>query len=75
MLCSATVTYQGRERSSEGEVNGPINAFVHSLEQQGLKDFSLTDYRSHAVQGGSDASAASYVQLQHEDGRPPTMNC
>ena len=33
------------------------------------KDFKVTDYRSHAVRGGSDASAAAYVQLQHDDGR------
>ena len=29
----------------------------------------MTDYRSHAVRGGSDASAAAYVQLQNDDGR------
>jgi 2-isopropylmalate synthase len=39
------------------------------LEGAGLKDFKVTDYRSHAVRGGSDASAAAYVQLQADDGR------
>ena len=39
------------------------------MENAGLKDFKVTDYRSHAVRGGSDASAAAYVQLQHDDGR------
>jgi 2-isopropylmalate synthase len=39
------------------------------LESIGLKNFKVTDYRSHAVRGGSDASAAAYVQVQHEDGR------
>jgi 2-isopropylmalate synthase len=42
---------------------------VHALEGIGLKDFKVTDYRSHAVRGGSDANAAAYVQLQAEDGR------
>ena len=39
------------------------------MENAGLKDFSLNDYRSHAIRGGSDANAAAYVQLSHNDGR------
>ena len=42
---------------------------MHALEGAGLKDFKITDYRSHAVRGGSDASAAAYVQVQNDDGR------
>ncbi|NJR43622.1 MAG: hypothetical protein HC767_14210 [Akkermansiaceae bacterium] len=61
--------HQRRKKAIEGFGNGPINAFVHAMESAGLKDYKVTDYRSHAVRGGSDASAASYVQIQHEDGR------
>ena len=64
-----SVEIDGVPHSLTGEGNGPINAFVHALEGAGLKDFKVTDYRSHAVRGGSDASAASYVQVQHDDGR------
>ncbi len=67
--CNATISIDGKAQQIEGDGNGPINAFVHALETAGLKDFKVTDYRSHAVRGGSDASAAAYVQLQHEDGR------
>lgn len=67
--CQATILNHGELQRVEGYGNGPINAFVHALEQGGMKDFKVTDYRSHAVRGGSDASAASYVQLQHDDGR------
>ena len=67
--CTATLTHAGAELSVRGRGNGPINAFVHALESHGLKDFKVTDYRSHAVRGGSDAAAAAYVQLQHDDGR------
>ena len=67
--CTATIRLDGEERSVEGTGNGPINAFVHALENSGLKNFKVTDYRSHAVRGGSDASAAAYVQIQHDDGR------
>jgi 2-isopropylmalate synthase len=67
--CSATITLDGEFKRVRGLGNGPINAFVHSLANIGLKDFKVTDYRSHAVRGGSDANAAAYVQVQHEDGR------
>ncbi len=67
--CLASVLNHGNEQRIEGFGNGPINAFVHALENAGMKDFKVTDYRSHAVRGGSDASAAAYVQVQHDDGR------
>jgi 2-isopropylmalate synthase len=67
--CQAVILNHGEEQRVEGYGNGPINAFVHALESIGLKDFKVTDYRSHAVRGGSDASAAAYVQVQHDDGR------
>ncbi len=67
--CTATISLDGKEIGIEGLGNGPINSFVHALEEAGLKNFKLTDYRSHAVRGGSDANAAAYVQLQADDGR------
>jgi len=67
--CTATATLANEKINICGRGNGPINAFVHALQNHGLKDFKVTDYRSHAVRGGSDAAAAAYVQLQHDDGR------
>ncbi|MFT4176406.1 MAG: 2-isopropylmalate synthase [Luteolibacter sp.] len=67
--CTATIGLHGEQKEIRGTGNGPINAFVHALENLGVKDFKVGDYRSHAVRGGSDASAAAYVQLQHDDGR------
>ena len=67
--CKASILINGEQKSIEGFGNGPINAFVHALDNIGLKDFKVTDYRSHAVRGGSDASAAAYVQIQTDDGR------
>lgn len=67
--CEASILYQGKKQRIEGLGNGPINAVVQAMAGIGLKDFKVTDYRSHAVRGGSDASAAAYVQVQHEDGR------
>ena len=41
-----------------GKGNGPINAFVQALEQEGLKDFKLTDYRRHSIGEGSATESA-----------------
>jgi 2-isopropylmalate synthase len=69
VACTATIVLYGEERKIHGLGNGPINSFVHAMQSAGMKDFKVTDYRSHAVRGGSDASAAAYVQVQHDDGR------
>ena len=69
VACTASVVLYGEEKRIHGLGNGPINSFVHAMEGAGMKDFKVTDYRSHAVRGGSDASAAAYVQVQHDDGR------
>lgn len=67
--CKALIQLHGERRDIEGLGNGPINAFVQAMETIDLKDFKVTDYRSHAVRRGSDANAAAYVQVQHTDGR------
>lgn len=69
VACHAEILVSGEVKKVRGIGNGPINAFVHALDQAGLKKFTLTDYRSHAVRGGSDADSAAYIQLQSmEDG-------
>jgi len=69
VVCKALLKVAGKELKVEGVGNGPINALVQAIEKEGLKDFVLTDYRSHAVRGGSSSDAAAYVQLRHNDGR------
>ena len=69
VACVATIVLYDEERKIHGLGNGPINSFVHAMESAGMKDFKVTDYRSHAIRGGSDANAAAYVQVQHDDGR------
>jgi len=64
VICDARIVIGGKEQTIRGTGNGPINAFVHALEEAGLKNFKLTDYRSHAIRGGSDSDSAAYVLLQ-----------
>jgi len=68
LACKAVIEIDGESKIVEGVGNGPINAFVQGFEETGLKDFTLTDYRSHAVRGGSSYDAAAYVQLRKDDG-------
>ena len=68
LACKAVIEIDGESKIVEGVGNGPINAFVQGFEETGLKDFTLTDYRSHAVRGGSSSDAAAYVQLRKNDG-------
>ncbi|MGF1482917.1 MAG: 2-isopropylmalate synthase [Opitutales bacterium] len=68
--CRAQIRHNGTEATIEGTGNGPINAFVHALENFGLKDFKLTDYRSHAIGQGSAVDSAAYIQIERlSDGR------
>ena len=75
VACHATIAIHGEEQKISGLGNGPINAFVHALASHGLKKFSVTDYRSHAVRGGSDSESASYIQLQSDDGKRLLWGC
>ncbi len=75
VACHASISYQGEEKNISGLGNGPINAFVHAMEQAGLKNFHLTDYRSHAVRGGSDADSAAYIQLQGDADKQLVWGC
>ena len=59
---------RGEEEELTGKGNGPINAFVLTMEQEGLKDFKPTDYRQHSIGEGSATESAAYVQLQTKVG-------
>ena len=66
--CCAELTVDGVAEKINGVGNGLINAFVQALAEAGKKNFTLTDYRSHAVRGGSDADSAAYIQLKGDAG-------
>ena len=69
VCCKAEIRRHGKVLTLTGEGNGPISALVHALESMGWANFSLKDYRSHALTAGSESSAAAYVSLQSKDGR------
>lgn len=59
----AKLIYKGEEIEISATGNGPINAFVNALEKAGLKNFKLSDYRSHAIGMGSASDSAAYISL------------
>lgn len=69
LAIKAEISINGNPQTVQGTGNGPINAFVQALDHAGLKYFTLTDYRSHAVRGGSDSDSIAYVQLQCENSK------
>jgi len=64
----AEVRYKGELMQVAGTGNGPISAFVDSIQQKGWKNFSLVDYRQHSIGGGSKTQAAAYIQIKNAAG-------
>lgn len=68
LIIEAKILFDGKEIKLNGSGNGPINAFVHALDNNSLKKFKLTDYRQHSIGEGSSTRSATYIQLKHESG-------
>jgi 2-isopropylmalate synthase len=65
----ADIVYKGEQSTVAGQGNGPISAFVDALDQRGMKNFTLVDYRQHSIGSGSKTEAAAYIQIQQTDGK------
>jgi 2-isopropylmalate synthase len=61
-VLSAEISVGGSTREVEGTGNGPISAFCAALESVGVQARVL-DYAEHALTEGTDAQAASYVEV------------
>ena len=59
---SAAITVDGAAHEVEGTGNGPISAFCAALASVGI-DVRVLDYAEHALTEGTDAQAASYVEV------------
>ncbi len=67
--CQAEIIYADEKMHIEGVGNGPIAAFVNAMDQAGLKNFQLLDFRQHAITRGSAADAAAYIEIEHIDNK------
>jgi 2-isopropylmalate synthase len=62
------IRFNGEERSVSGRGNGLISAIVAALDENFAIKLDVRDYAEHAMSGGSDASAAAYVECTRADG-------
>ena len=61
-----TVRYDHHTVAVSGKGNGPIDAFFNALRSLGLTEYEFVSYSEHAVTGGADSKAVSYIQLRHK---------
>jgi 2-isopropylmalate synthase len=61
-VLSAELSIDDRSQTVEGTGNGPISAFCASLASVGV-EARVLDYAEHALTEGTDAQAASYVEV------------
>jgi 2-isopropylmalate synthase len=67
--CRARMLRDGGLVEFSGEGNGPLAALVHGFGRAGVPRFEISSYHEHALGAGEEASAISYIQLKHGDGR------
>jgi len=63
---AAAVSVDGETHEIEGTGNGPISAFCAALASVGI-DVRVLDFAEHALTEGTDAQAASYVEVETGD--------
>jgi 2-isopropylmalate synthase len=64
----AILLVHGKETSVSARGNGPLDAFCAALKQKVTGDFTLTSYHEHALNGGSSAKAAAYIEIHDPNG-------
>lgn len=64
VACTAHLRIEGVPREVRGQGNGPIDAFVHALDQGDIASFKILSYAGHSLSAGSDAMAATYIQIE-----------
>jgi len=67
--CRARLMRDGKPVEFSGEGNGPLAALVHGFTQAGVPRFEIANYSEHALSAGEEASAISYIQIKHSDGK------
>ena len=58
-----------RRWRSQGEGNGPVDAFVDGLARAAGVPMRVLDYHEHAIGGGAQARAVAYLELRIGDSR------
>lgn len=67
-VIEAVVEVEGQEKSIESLGNGPLDAFCTALKKEVTGPFTLLSYHEHALNGGSSARAAAYIEIRTSEG-------
>ncbi len=65
--CKLTYKYNGKEITSTGEGNGPIDACKNALMQEYKNDFNIKSYSEHSCGDKSSAKAVAYIEIQTKE--------
>ncbi|MDP3479853.1 MAG: 2-isopropylmalate synthase [Desulfoprunum sp.] len=63
-----TLLDNGIEKTVRASGNGPLDAFCSAMKDSITGDFTLCNYHEHALNGGSSASAAAYIEIETPEG-------
>ena len=63
------ISVDGVEQSLSGKGNGLLSGLVNAIGPALGTGLDIVDYNEHALGHGSDAQAASYVEVRTDDGR------
>lgn len=64
----ATIDVKGKDVVIDASGNGPLDAFCTALKKGITGDFKLLHYHEHAIDSGSSAKAAAYIEIRRPDG-------
>jgi 2-isopropylmalate synthase len=67
--CSANILLNGNIHIIQAYGNGPIDAFVHALNQAEIANFKVLSYAEHSLSQGASAQAVAYIQIQMLSGQ------
>ncbi len=65
--CVTQVAYRSELHELRAQGNGPIDAFVQSLNRGHLAHFTVVSYSEHALGQGANAKAVAYIQIQTDE--------
>ncbi|MFV0438738.1 MAG: 2-isopropylmalate synthase [Desulfopila sp.] len=67
-LVEAEVRVGEEIRNINGQGNGPLDAFCEGMKNDIVGEFRLCSYHEHALNGGSAARAAAYIEIENSVG-------
>ena len=60
----ATIQFNGQDKLVSANGNGPLDAFCAAITTELDATFDICSYHEHALDGGSGAMAAAYIEIE-----------